>query len=69
MNYFNLMFTSDKNKSYLSHSEIEKFTKQITRLKNRPIFPERTTGDVAYAGCRKMKQNMFVIASKEICDV
>lgn len=56
----------DAYKSFLSEDDIEKFSKEITKIKNSPVCPNLTTMEVIEIGLEAMKKDGFCFVEEQL---
>lgn len=60
------MFLLDKNKSFLSFDESQKYKGQITKQDNSPVCRALTTSEVVRKGIQSMKMDNYRLVKGKI---
>lgn len=60
------VYLLDKNRSFLSLEETQKYKKQITKQKNSPICVSLSTNAVAQKGAEAMRSDKFCLVKGQI---
>lgn len=60
------VYLLDKNRSFLSVKETQKYKNEITKQKNSPICISLSTNDVAQKGFNAMRSDNFKLVKEQI---